>query len=210
MPVFKLSDELVFPPARLAEEGVLAVGGDLSPSRLMLAYRSGIFPWFNEDDPIIWWSPDPRFVLFPHNLHISKSMHRVLKKQEFRVSYNEDFEGVIASCQTIERNGQAGTWITNEMQSAYVQLHKLGYAKSIEVWREEELVGGMYGVDLGDVFCGESMFSNVSNASKIGLIFFIRDFAKRGGKVLDCQVYSSHLASMGATEISRDAFLNML
>ncbi|MBC6427567.1 MAG: leucyl/phenylalanyl-tRNA--protein transferase [Ekhidna sp.] len=210
MPVFYLTDDLIFPPVSDAEEGVVAIGGDLSPERLMLAYRSGIFPWYNEEEPIFWWSPNPRFVLFPRKLHISGSMKRILKRGEFTVSYDQDFDGVISQCKRIARKDREGTWITDEMKQAYIQLHTLGHAKSIEVRKEGELVGGMYGIDLGKVFCGESMFSKVSNASKVALIHFLRAFEAKGGKLLDCQVYSDHLASMGAEEIDRITFLNML
>lgn len=210
MPIYRLTDDLIFPPVDGAEDGIVAVGGDLLPERMMIAYRSGIFPWYSEGEPIIWWSPDPRFVLFPKKLHISKSMRRVLNKGELRVTLNDDFEQVIAHCKKVPRQGQEGTWITDEMELAYIRLHELGYAKSVEVWKEDELVGGMYGVDLGNVFCGESMFSNVSNASKVALICFIQDFAKRGGKLFDCQVHSDHMVTMGAEEISREEFLEFL
>lgn len=207
MPIYKLIDELIFPPVGGAEEGIVAVGGDLSSERLMLAYRSGIFPWYNEDEPIVWWSPDPRFVLFPEKLHVSRSMKRVLNRDEFQVTYNQDFEGVISNCKKVPRRGQKGTWITEAMKEAYIDLFHLGHAKSIEVWKKGELVGGMYGVDMGGVFCGESMFSKVSNASKVGLITFMKKFQTEGGRLLDCQVYSEHMARMGAEEISRKDFL---
>ncbi len=193
-----------------AEDGIVAVGGDLLPERLMIAYHSGIFPWFSEGEPIIWWSPDPRFVLFPERLHISKSMRRVLNGDELRVTFNQNFEAVISECKGIPRDGQEGTWITDEMQLAYIRLHELGHAQSVEVWKDDELVGGMYGVDLGTVFCGESMFSKVSNASKLALIRFIQQFQKDGGKLFDCQVHSEHLVSLGAEEIDRKEFLTYL
>lgn len=207
MPIYKLVDELIFPPVSEAEDGIVAVGGDLSPERLMMAYRSGIFPWYSAEEPIIWWSPDPRCVLFPDRLHISRSMRRVLNSKRFTVTFNKNFEAVIEHCKKIYRKGQEGSWITAEMKKAYVKLHELGYAKSIEVWENEQLVGGMYGVDLGTVFCGESMFSIVSNASKVAMIVFMEKFQEEGGRLLDCQVYNDHLASMGAEEISRDEFL---
>ncbi|MEO9482053.1 MAG: leucyl/phenylalanyl-tRNA--protein transferase [Ekhidna sp.] len=210
MPIYRLSDDLIFPPVEGAEDGIVAVGGDLLPERLMIAYHSGIFPWFSEEEPIIWWSPDPRFVLFPDRLHISKSMRRVLNNEELKVTFNEDFEGVLAQCKTVPRQGQEGTWITDEMQLAYIRLYELGHAKSVEVWRGDELVGGMYGVDLGTVFCGESMFSKESNASKLALIRFIQKFQKNGGKLFDCQVHSEHLVSLGAEEIDRKEFLTYL
>ncbi|WP_436517433.1 leucyl/phenylalanyl-tRNA--protein transferase [Ekhidna sp. To15] len=210
MPIYRLTDDLIFPPVEGAEDGIVAVGGDLLPERLMVAYHSGIFPWYSEGEPIIWWSPDPRFVLFPDRLHISKSMHRVLNKDELKVTFNQDFEGVLAQCKKIPREGQQGTWITDEMQLAYIRLHELGHAKSVEVWKGKELVGGMYGVDLGKVFCGESMFSLASNASKLALIKFIEKFHKEGGELFDCQVHSEHMVSMGAQEIERKAFLAYL
>lgn len=210
MPIYQLNKELGFPPVSEAEEGIVAVGGDLSPERLMLAYRSGIFPWFNEDDPIIWWSPDPRFVLFPQKLYLSKTTQRIFRNHTFEISYNQDFAGVINHCKHVPRDGQDGTWITKEMKAAYVRLHELGHAKSIEVWEQGRLVGGMYGINLGNVFSGESMFSLVSNASKIALITFIRDFQNSGGQLFDCQVHSEHLAGFGAEEIPREGYLKFL
>jgi len=207
MPIYRLVDEMIFPPVDEAENGILAVGGDLHPDRLMLAYRSGIFPWFNNGDPIVWWSPDPRCVLFPEKLHISRSMKRVLQKENFEVTYNTAFESVISHCKKVPRKGQEGTWITEAMKAAYIDLHRLGHATSIEVWKEDQLVGGMYGVNLGNVFCGESMFSTLSNASKVALITFMKKFQNEGGRLLDCQVYNHHLASLGAEEISREDFL---
>ncbi len=207
MPIYKLIDKLIFPPVSGAEDGIVAIGGDLSPERLILAYRQGIFPWFNEGEPIVWWSPDPRFVLFPEKLHVPKSMNRVLNRREFRITYDQAFEDVITHCQNVPRKDQLGTWITGEMKAAYIQLHQLGYAKSVEVWRADELAGGMYGVDLGGVFCGESMFSKVSNASKVALISFIQKFQQEGGRLFDCQVYSDHLVSFGAEEIPREEFM---
>ncbi|MEP1033711.1 leucyl/phenylalanyl-tRNA--protein transferase [Ekhidna sp.] len=210
MPIYRLTDDLIFPPVQGAEDGIVAVGGDLLPERLMIAYHSGIFPWYSEGEPIIWWSPDPRFVLFPDLLHISKSMRRVLNSDELKVTFNQDFEGVIAQCKKVPREGQKGTWITDEMQLAYIRLYELGHAKSVEVWKGEALVGGMYGVDMGKVFCGESMFSLVSNASKLALIRFIQEFQKEGGQLFDCQVHSEHLVSMGAENIDRTEFLKYL
>ncbi len=210
MPIYRLTDDLIFPPVDGAEDGIVAVGGDLLPERLMIAYNAGIFPWYSEGEPIIWWSPDPRFVLFPERLHISKSMRRVLNSDELKVTFNQDFEGVISKCKKVPRSGQEGTWITDEMQLAYIRLYELGKAKSVEVWKDGELVGGMYGVHLGKVFCGESMFSLVSNASKLALIRFIQNFENSGGELFDCQVYSEHLLSMGAENIDRVAFLKYL
>ena len=204
-----LTKELKFPDVSQAStEGLLAIGGDLSPERLLLAYSSGIFPWYDNDQPILWWSPDPRFVLFPEKLKVSKSMKQLLKKEVFKVTYNSCFENVIRECSKIKRDGQQGTWITQEMVEAYTQLHKLGYATSIEVWKDNVLVGGLYGVDLGNgIFCGESMFAKVSNASKYGFISFI---INTNFKLIDCQVYTEHLASFGAEEIDREVFLSYL
>ena len=210
--MYLLSKELVFPPVNLAnEDGLLAIGGDLSVERLMLAYKSGIFPWYNQGEPIIWYSPDPRMVLFPSDLKISKSMKQVIRKGDFTVTFNQNFSEVISNCKQIYRPSDQGeTWITNEMQKAYVELHKKGIAKSVEVWQDNELVGGLYGIDLGTVFCGESMFSKVSNASKLAFIYLTQKLEKENYKLIDCQVYNSHLASLGADEISREEFLKFL
>lgn len=210
--MYLLSKEIVFPPVHLAnEDGLLAVGGDLSVERLLLAYKSGIFPWYNQGEPIIWYSPDPRMVLFPSDLKISKSMKQVIRKKEFTITYNQNFSEVISKCKHVYRSSdQGGTWITNEMQQAYIKLHKEGVAKSVEVWKKGELVGGLYGIDLGAVFCGESMFSNISNASKLAFIYLVQKLEKENYKLIDCQVYNNHLASLGADEISRDEFLNFL
>ncbi|CAM1346294.1 leucyl/phenylalanyl-tRNA--protein transferase [Tenacibaculum crassostreae] len=204
-----LGKELVFPPVELAtEDGVLAFGGDLSVERLKLAYKSGIFPWFNEDEPIVWYSPWERMVLFPDEVKVSKSMKKVFRKGEFTITENKAFNDVIFNCRYINRFDQLGTWITDEMEDAYINLHDKGYAKSIEVWIDDKLVAGLYGVDLGNgVFCGESMFSKVSNMSKVAFIHL----AKKGGyKLIDCQVYNHHLASLGAREIPRNEFLKLL
>lgn len=210
MPIYQLTDDLIFPPVEGAEDGIVAVGGDLLPERLIIAYYSGIFPWYSKGEPIIWWSPDPRFVLFPERLHVSKSMKRVLNRKELKVTFNQSFEQVISECKKIPRPGQKGTWITDEMELAYIRLHELGYAQSVEVWKNEELVGGMYGLRVGKVFSGESMFSKASNASKLALIHFIRKFRTEGGQLFDCQVHSDHMVSMGAEEISREQFLKYL
>ena len=211
MTAYQLTEALHFPPVSEADQdGLVAIGGDLSPERLLLAYRSGIFPWFNDDEPIMWYSLDPRFVLLPEDLYVSRSMRSVLRKGEFKVTFNEDFEGVIDHCKSTPRNGQDGTWITEDMREAYVRLNQLGHAKSVEVWKDNLLVGGMYGVDLGTVFCGESMFSTVSNASKVALITFIDQFKAQGGVLYDCQVYTDHLSSLGAKEIPREEFLQYL
>ncbi len=206
-----LSKEIWFPPVSEASpDGILAIGGDLSTERLTLAYKSGIFPWFSEGDPIIWYSPDPRMVLFPKNLKVSKSMQQLVRKNEFSITFNRDFKNVITNCQHILRKGQQGTWITEEMKSAYIELHKIGIAKSVEVWKNKELVGGLYGIDLGTVFCGESMFSIESNTSKLAFIFLVQKLLRAGYKLLDCQVYNEHLASLGAQEISRIEFLKYI
>jgi leucyl/phenylalanyl-tRNA--protein transferase len=188
----------------------LAVGGDLSPERLLLAYKSGIFPWYNQGEPIVWYSPDPRMVLFPKNLKISKSMKQIIRKNQFRVTFNQHFSEVIANCKNSYREGQRGTWITDEMEQAYINLHNLGIAKSVEVWEGNELVGGLYGIDLGHIFCGESMFSKVSNASKFAFIYLVQKLEKEDYALIDCQVYNAHLASLGAEEISRETFLAYL
>jgi leucyl/phenylalanyl-tRNA--protein transferase len=204
-------EELFFPPVSEAdEEGILAVGGDLNPERLELAYKSGIFPWFNEGEPILWWAPDPRMVLFLDELIISKSMRNVLNRNQFKVTLNASFKEVMLNCQKIEREGQNGTWISDEMIDAYCKLNEKGIAKSIEVWQDEVLVGGLYGIDLGHVFCGESMFSKVSNASKVAFIALVNYLEKNNYKLLDCQVYNSHLESLGCREIDRDEFMSIL
>ena len=209
--MFLLDEDLWFPPVEYAsEEGILAIGGDLSVERLLLAYRSGIFPWFNENEPIVWYSPDPRMVLFPEKLKVSKSMKQLIKSDKFTVTFNKDFAGVIANCKDIFRRGQGGTWITKEMQQAYINFHKQGYAKSVEVWQNDELVGGLYGIDLGSVFCGESMFSKVSNTSKLAFIMLVESLKRQQYKLVDCQVYTDHLASLGAEEIPRSEFLKYL
>jgi len=208
-----LTDKIDFPAANLADEdGVLAIGGDLSVERLLLAYESGIFPWFNEGEPIVWWCPPERMVLFPDELRFSKSMKVLFKRKVFSVTYNTCFEAVIKNCAQIKRFGQADTWITNEMQQAYVNLHKKGYAQSVEVWQNGELVGGLYGVDLKDrkIFCGESMFSKVSNASKYAFISLVQKLKNEHYKLIDCQVYNTHLDSLGAREIPRADFLKYL
>ncbi|MCF6348254.1 MAG: leucyl/phenylalanyl-tRNA--protein transferase [Flavobacteriaceae bacterium] len=209
--MYILSDKISFPPVNLTSpEGIIAVGGDLSVERLLLAYKSGIFPWYNEGEPIIWYSPDQRMVLFPKKLKVSKSMRQLIRKRTFKVTYNISFNEVIANCKTMNRKGQEGTWITTEMQQAYIKLHELGFAKSVEVWLDNELVGGLYGIDLGNIFCGESMFSKTSNASKIAFIFLVEKLQKENYKLLDCQVYNNHLASLGAEEITRTEFLKYL
>ena len=209
--MYYLSPALFFPPVSQAnQDGILAVGGDLTPERLQLAYKSGIFPWFEDDEPIIWWSPNPRMVLFLDELIISKSMRNILNRNIFSVTFNQNFRDVISNCQNIERDGQNGTWITNDMIEAYCKLHQLGIAKSIEVWQDAVLVGGLYGIDLGHVFCGESMFSKVSNASKTAFIALVNQLKKEDYKLLDCQVYNPHLESLGCREIDRTDFMEIL
>ena len=210
-----LSQELEFPNTNQADENdVLAIGGDLSTERLILAYKNGIFPWFNEDDPIVWYAPKDRMVLFPKEVKISKSMKQILKNKKFKITFNQNFKAGIFLCKNVFREGQGGTWITNEMEKAYIKLHQLGIAKSVEVWLEDELVGGLYGIDLKTqnipVFCGESMFSLVSNASKIAFIYLAQKLEKEAYQLIDCQVYNNHLASLGAREISRTSFVNYL
>ncbi len=188
----------------------MAVGGDLSPERLLLAYQNGIFPWFNDDSLILWWSPDPRMVLFPKKVKISKSMRKVLLGNQFKLTKNTSFDSVIEHCALRKRKGQEGTWITDKMKEAYRELYKKGFAKSYEVWQDEELVGGLYGVDLGHIFCGESMFSLVSNASKFAFIKMAQELEAKEYALIDCQVYNEHLKSLGAEEISRERFIRIL
>lgn len=207
MPIFALQPELEFPPVHLAEpDGLLAIGGDLSPDRLQLAYRSGIFPWF-EGRQILWWSPDPRFVLFPEELKVSKSMNVLLKRQAFRFTVDQAFDAVIENCKSVKREGQRGTWITPAMKNAYSQLHQLGIAHSAEAWEGDELVGGLYGIRMGNAFFGESMFSHSSNASKYAFIRFVQQLQAEGVSLIDCQVYTAHLESLGARMIPRAAFI---
>lgn len=209
--MYMLSEDLYFPPVTESSvDGILAFGGDLSPERLMLAYRSGVFPWFESGDPIIWWAPDPRMVLFPEDFKVSKSMRNILNRNIFTVTFNQNFEEVIINCKTVKRHGQYGTWISKDMVKAYCKLHELGFAKSVEVWQNDELVGGLYGVDLGHVFCGESMFSKVSNASKVAFISLVNDLKSKHYKLLDCQVYNEHLESLGCYEIEREDFMAVL
>ncbi|WP_108116469.1 leucyl/phenylalanyl-tRNA--protein transferase [Kordia periserrulae] len=209
--MYFLTDKIVFPPvSETSPEGILAIGGDLQPERLLLAYKSGIFPWYGEDEPIIWWSPDPRMVLFPEELKVSKSMKQLLRRQAFSVTYNTAFKEVINACASVQRPGQDDTWITDEMQEAYLELFNMGYITSVEVWRDEKLVGGAYGVNLGRVFCGESMFAYESNASKFGFIHLVRKLQSEGCQIIDCQMHTNHLESLGAYEIPREVFLSFL
>jgi len=209
--MYFLTKELFFPPVEEANsEGIMAIGGDLSTERLLLAYKNGIFPWFNPGEPILWWAPKSRMVLYFDELVVSKSMRNVLKRNVFKVTFNQDFRAVISNCSSINREGQQGTWISQEMIDAYCKLNELGIAKSVEVWQDNELVGGLYGVDLGTIFCGESMFSKVSNASKVAFIALANYLKNENYKLLDCQVYNEHLESLGCREIDRDDFMELL
>lgn len=209
--MYFLSKELFFPPVSEANpDGILAIGGDLSPERLLLAYKRGIFPWFEDGEPIYWWSPNPRMVLFLDELVVSKSMRNILNRNIFKVTFNQNFREVISNCQKIKREGQNGTWITYDMIEAYCKLNEMGIAKSVEVWQNEQLVGGLYGIDLGHIFCGESMFSKVSNASKVAFIALVNQLKSDNYKILDCQVYNEHLESLGCREIDRTYFMEIL
>lgn len=213
MPVFWLSEkEIAFPHPELAnEDGILAIGGDLSKERLLLAYKIGLFPWFNPEDPILWWSPDPRFVLFPGDLKIAKSMRSYFNQRKFSVTFDHRFEEVMRACKLQRRKGQGGgTWISEDMIKAYVGLHKDGHAHSVEVWQGDELVGGLYGVCLGKIFFGESMFSKVNNASKVGFITLVRYLEKQGFQLIDCQQETPHLKSLGGKSICRKDFLKYI
>jgi len=211
MSVYRLNDELVFPDPGLADpNGLVAVGGDLSPERLLFAYSIGIFPWFNAGDPPLWWSPDPRSLLFPEKMHLSRSLRRAVRRGTFSVTVNRDFAAVVNSCATIKRGKGEGTWITAEMEQAYGKLHRLGYAHSIECYREGELEGGVYGVGLGPLFFGESMFSRCPDASKVALLCLTGLMALRGGLFVDCQIPNPHLVSLGAVEYPRQVFLQWL
>lgn len=206
--IFRLDERLIFPKPDLAEpDGLLAIGGDLSTERLLLAYQNGIFPWYSDDTPILWYSPHERFVLFPDELKVSKSMRQVLRSGKLRVTVDTCFNDVITACSTAPREGQDGTWIVPDMISAYNRLHLEGYAHSVEVWQDDKLVGGLYGVHVGDIFCGESMFSRVSNASKTALIYLCNTGLY---KLIDCQVHTGHLESLGARMISREQYMDVL
>ena len=212
MPIYWLTEENdQFPPAELASaEGILAIGGDLSPERLLMAYSKGIFPWFNEGEPIAWWSPDPRMVLFPSELKVSKSMRPYFNQAKFTVSFDQNFRGVVSNCQSPRSNQFGGTWITNDILEAYSHLHELGFAHSVEVWNGQELVGGLYGIALGKCFFGESMFAKASNASKFGFIYLVKTLEALGFWLIDCQQQTQHLNSMGARPIRRLDFLKIL
>lgn len=208
MACYRLDDDLWFPAVEEADAcGLLAVGGDLSTERLLMAYSLGIFPWFNPGDPILWWSPDPRCVLRPENLHVSRSLRRFMRQSSWRISFNENFAAVIYWCRSLRVGlDGSGTWITREMRSAYLRLHELGFAHSVECWDGDQLVGGLYGVAIGRCFFGESMFSRKTNASKIVLVHLMDHLKKKGYLLLDCQQTTGHLLSMGAEEISRADF----
>ncbi len=208
MAYYFLDEQLYFPPVSDADEyGIVAIGGDLSINRLLLAYQSGIFPWFSEAEPILWWAPDPRFVLYPKQLKVSKSMKQILRRGQFRVTIDTQFRKVIQNCQTTPRSGQSGTWITKDMQEAYMALHESGFAHSVEVWEADRLVGGLYGVSLGSCFFGESMFSHVSNASKTGFISLVKKLEELNFSLIDCQVHTRHLESLGAELLPRNQFM---
>jgi leucyl/phenylalanyl-tRNA--protein transferase len=209
--MFVITKELAFPPVEAADEdGLLAMGGDLSTERLLLAYKNGIFPWYNDDEPICWWSPDPRFVLFPEKLKVSKSMHTVLQNGRFRFVLNKNFRQVMEHCKSIPREGQDGTWIQPAIIEAYTKLHQLGHAICAEAWKDGVMVGGVYGIKLGNVFFGESMFSKESNASKFAFINLVRWLQQHQVVLIDCQIYTSHLESLGATMIPRNTFCSIL
>ncbi|MBS1733440.1 MAG: leucyl/phenylalanyl-tRNA--protein transferase [Bacteroidetes bacterium] len=209
--MYLLSEDIVFPPVEEADEdGFLAIGGDLSTERLLEAYRNGIFPWYNEDEPICWWSPDPRCVLFPQKLHVSKSMNQLIRKGQFRFSMDTCFTEVMENCRSMARKGEQGSWIQDELIAAYTKLHELGYAHSGETWYDGKLVGGMYGVQLGKIFFGESMFSFMSNASKFALTGFVKELVKQDVQLIDCQMKTDHLLSLGAEMIPRSEFIAIL
>lgn len=205
--MYILNQNLYFPALdKTHPSGIIAIGGDLSPNRLLLAYRNGIFPWFEDNEPITWWSPERRMVCFLKDYKVSKSLRNLCNRNIFKVTYNQCFSQVIQCCSEIERPGQNGTWITEQMQQAYIEMHRLGYAKSVEVWQDNELVGGLYGIDLGTVFCGESMFSKVSNASKVGLATLAKKLKEKKYTLIDGQIYNDYLAQLGFEEISRNVF----
>lgn len=209
MPIFRLSKQALFPAPRLAEpDGLLAVGGDLSPSRLLLAYSMGIFPWYNEGDPLLWWSPDPRCILEPRGFHLSRSLAKQLRRQPFTVTFDQAFHQVVAAC--AELRASTGTWLGPDMRQAYGRLHELGYAHSVECWQGEALAGGVYGVALGGCFFGESMFHRIGGASKAALFALAERLRTGGGELIDCQLPTAHLFSLGAREIPRQEFLRRL
>ena len=203
-----LTDKIIFPDYKLTTaDGIIALGGDLSEERLIYAYKNGIFPWFSKGDPIVWYCPSERMVLFPDEIKVSKSMQKIIIKNKFVITENKAFKEVIYNCKSIDRKDGFGTWITDDMEQAYINLHKKGSAKSIEIWLDNELVGGLYGLEINNIFCGESMFSIVSNASKLAFIHLVKS---QKYKLIDCQIYNNHLASLGAREVDRNTFLNIL
>ncbi len=211
MPVFELDERILFPPAELADpDGLLAVGGDLRAERVLLAYASGIFPWPSEGLPLLWHSPDPRFVLEPAHLHVPRRLAREIRKARFTLTLDTDFAAVIRSCALKPRPGQNGTWITSDMVDAYIAVHELGFAHSLEVWRDDRLVGGLYGVSLGGAFFGESMFAHEADASKVGFVCFVRQLASWGMSLVDAQVHTPHLERFGASHWSRERYLQQL
>jgi len=211
MPLFRLSHQIEFPPAWLARsDGLLCIGGDLSCERLLLAYQNGIFPWFSENEPILWWSPDPRLVLFPSQIKISRSLRKTIKKNIFQITLNQAFARTINACAAPRKHAQEGTWLVDEMKEAYIALHRLGYAHSVETWYQGQLAGGLYGLSMGGAFFGESMFSRKSDASKVALVALSRLLQAHGFDFIDCQVTTDHLCQMGAKEIPRQHFLDIL
>ena len=205
---FKLDHPLAFPnPALADEDGLLAVGGDLSSERLIVAYHNGMFPWYSEGEPILWYSPHERFVILPEEIHVSHSMKQLMQSDKYKVTWDKDFTGVISHCARVKRKGQRGTWITGDMKEAYIALHKKGIAHSVEVWNEDKLVGGLYGVESGKVFCGESMFSLMPNASKLALIYLCQTIKYT---LIDCQLHTPHLESMGGKYVSRKEYIKYL
>lgn len=210
--MYILKNQLYFPPVEdTHNSGIIAIGGDLSVERLLLAYKNGIFPWYDDSEPITWWAPEYRMVVIPKEYKPSKSMRNILNRGIFNITFNQNFQEVIKNCQIIKRQGQNGTWINDDIVNSYIELHKLGYAKSVEVWQNGELVGGLYGVDLGNkIFCGESMFSKVSNASKVAFTWLNTYLKEENYLLLDCQVYNEHLNSLGAFEIEREVFMEIL
>jgi len=211
MPVYRLEEDIIFPhPSEAEKDGLLAIGGDLSIERLLLAYANGIFPWYSEDTPILWWSPNPRMILFPEKFKISKSLKQKMRNTSYEVRFDTAFEKVIEECKMIKRKGEDGTWIMKEMKEAYIALHHLGFAHSIEIYIENNLVGGLYGVSLGAAFFGESMFSKVSDASKIAMYHLTEFCKKQHFHFIDCQMYTEHLESLGAEELEQSFFLKRL
>jgi leucyl/phenylalanyl-tRNA--protein transferase len=211
MAIYKLSKEIAFPHPELSDEdGLLAFGGDLSLERLLLAYENGIFPWYNKDEPILWWCPKPRFILYPEDIKVSKSMKKILQRKEFDVTFDRNFEDVISNCKQLREDKGDGTWIYDEMKEAYINLFRRGFASSVEVYKEGQLVGGLYGVKIGKCFFGESMFSKINNSSKVALIHLANKLREEGFLFIDCQVHTNHLESMGAKFIPWEEFKELL